>query len=82
MAETNSMKKAGTDEMQFLLFFGIQIKICKKLQFQDRKFVGFCRKMKKWLLFPNQRAIIKTIRWQKVGDEMEKASLSASELWK
>jgi hypothetical protein len=42
MAETNSMKKAGTDEMQFLLFFGIRIKICKKLQFQGRKFVGIC----------------------------------------
>ena len=38
--------------------------------------------MKKWLIFPNACAIIKTIRWKKVGDEMEKASLSASELWK
>ena len=82
MAETNNMKKAGTDNVQFLLFFGIRIKICKKLQFQDRKFVGICRKMKKWLIFPNGRAIIKAIRWKKVGDEMEKMSLSASELWK
>ena len=38
--------------------------------------------MKKWLIFPNGRAIIKAIRWKKVGDEMEKTSLSASELWK
>lgn len=38
--------------------------------------------MKKWLIFPNACAIIKTIRWQKVDDGMEKTSLSASELWK
>jgi hypothetical protein len=38
--------------------------------------------MKKWLIFPNACAIIKTIRWKNMGDEMEKTSLSASELWK
>lgn len=38
--------------------------------------------MKKWLIFPNACAIIKTIRWKNMGDEMKKTSLSASELWK
>lgn len=38
--------------------------------------------MKKWLIFPNACAIIKTIRWKNMGDETKKTSLSASELWK
>lgn len=38
--------------------------------------------MKKWLIFPNGRAIIKAIRWKNMGDETKKTSLSASELWK
>lgn len=73
------MKKAGTDNVQFLLFLEFRSKYVKNYNFKTGNLWGFAEK---WLIFPNACAIIKTIRWKNMGDETKKMSLSASELWK
>lgn len=66
------MKKAGTDNVQCLLFFGIQIKICKKITISRQEICGDLLKNEKMVDFFECVCYNKNNQMEKHGRRNEK----------